>query len=143
MHALRIGCRRLAALLPLALAACSVSLAPPGTPAGAANKVITAAEIQALGATNALEALEQSGTHLEIDEVGLPRRARTSLDLAQLPKVIVDGVQMLEVRLLRDIPASVISSIRILSGIKGTSSYATAGENSVIVIKTRSTQTQQ
>jgi hypothetical protein len=95
-------------VVPL-LAGCAGSFGKTGPPA----RVITAADIERLGAHDAWEALERSGAPLRAEPVGRSRSATGYI--ADIPRVIVDGVQMLEIRLLRDIPASLISRIWIES----------------------------
>src|SRR5690606_10285992 len=105
--------------LPLLLWGCGATSLPLAVGTGQSRRVITAAEIQRSGATNAWEVLERNGTPLAIDEEAMPEPARSRLEFARLPRVVVDGIQMLEIRLLRDIPANVISRIRILSPWRG------------------------
>lgn len=132
--------RRLLILAPSCfLVGCSISSFPLGVGSGPPKRVITAAEIQQSGATNAWEVLERSGTSLEIADERMPKRERSRLELMDLPRVVVDGIQMLEVRLLRDIPAHLISRIRILSGFRGDPVYNSGSANDIIVIETRST----
>lgn len=76
------------------------------------GRTITAAEIRQSGASDAWEILEQNGTEIRIP--AQPRDRSAASYIAAIPRVIVDGVQMIELRLLRDIPAGIISRIRIV-----------------------------
>lgn len=125
-------------LPPFLLMGCSVGVLPLGLGSGPPKQVITAAEIQDSGATNAWEVLERNGASLQLADERMPERERKRLELTDLPRVVVDGIQMLEVRLLRDIPAHLISRIRILSGFRGDPVYNTGSANDIIVIETRS-----
>jgi hypothetical protein len=109
MHRRPFGLLTVLALVPL-LSGCAGVLSPAASPPA---RVITADEIERLGAHDAWEALERSGTALRSEEIGRSRSA--SHYITDIPRVIVDGVQMLEIRLLRDIPASLISRIWIES----------------------------
>lgn len=128
--------RRLALVLPLLLWGCGGASLPLAVGTGQSSRIITAAEIQRSGATNAWEVLERNGTALAIADEAMPEPARSRLEFARLPRVVVDGIQMLEIRLLRDIPANVISRIRILSPWRGAPVY---GDNftDIIVIEIR------
>lgn len=134
----RVRPARLVLALPLLLWGCSTASLPLAAGFTQPRRVITAAEIERSGATNAWEALERSGTMLQFEDEGVPERARSRLALARLPRVVVDGIQMLEIRLLRDIPANVISRIRVLSSLHGGAAYDGADFADVIFIETRS-----
>jgi len=110
-----------------------------------AGELITARAIAHTDARNAWEVLQRDG-HFSMDETanGDParlasRRGRSSILLAgsDVPLVYVDGVQLLDLRMLREITAESIESIRILNGIEGTTYYGTNAGAGVIVIKTR------
>jgi hypothetical protein len=98
-----------ALLIAPLLGGCAGSFGQTGPPA----RVITADDIERLGAHDAWEALERSGAPLLAEPIGRSRPATHYI--TEIPRVIVDGVQMLEIRLLRDIPASLISRIWIES----------------------------
>jgi len=104
-------------LLVLLLAACGTGWNPPAIGPDRGARVITAGEIRDLGATNAWEVLERTGIHMPAATSPLVPEAQSRREYASAPKVMVDGVPMLELRLLRDIPASVISSVRIVSSV--------------------------
>jgi hypothetical protein len=123
--------RQLVVLLPLVLLlGCSATW-------GRESRTITAEQIQHFGAADAWEVIERSGTPLDAPDAGPPRRADDGFSLRDVPRVIVDGVQMLDLRLLRSIPTHIISSIRILSGI-GDAAPSNGGHDSgIILIRTR------
>lgn len=134
----RVRPSQLVLALPLLLWGCGTAPLSLASGIGQPRRVITAAEIERSGATNAWEALERTGTPLQIEDEAMPEAARSRLALARLPRVVVDGIQMLEIRLLRDIPANVISRIRILSSLHGGAAYDGADFADVILIETRS-----
>jgi len=109
------------------------------------GELITASSIAHTDARNAWEVLQRDG-HFSMDETpdGDParlasRRGRSSILIANsdVPLVYVDGVQLVDLRMLREITAESIESIRILSGIEGTTYYGTNAGAGVIVIRTK------
>jgi hypothetical protein len=106
-----------AALLLLLPAACGTGWNPPAIGPDRGARVLTAGEIRHLGAANAWEVLEQTGIHMPVAPSSLVPQAQARREYASAPRVMVDGVPMVELRLLRDIPASVISSVRIFSSV--------------------------
>jgi hypothetical protein len=74
-------------------------------------------DIQHSGATNAWEVLERTGVYMPSAASPLAPEAQARCEHASAPRVAVDGVPMLELRLLRDIPVNVISSMRIVSNV--------------------------
>lgn len=99
------------------VAGCSPNWNPPAIGPDRAARVVTAGDIQGSGATNAWEVLERTGIYMPSGASPLIPEAQSRREHASAPKVMVDGVPMLELRLLRDIPANVISSVRILSSV--------------------------
>jgi outer membrane cobalamin receptor len=106
--------------------------------------MITGEQIRRSGATDAWEALRRTGTHLNMREgpTGQPsrlsRRGPSSILLSNEPLVVIDGARMIDFRTLRQVPAQIIASIRILSGHQGTTHYGTGAGNGVIVVETTS-----
>jgi hypothetical protein len=105
-----------AALLVLATG-CGSNWNPPALGPDRGARVITVGEIEHSGATNAWEVLERTGIYMPSAATSLVPEAQSRREHASAPRVMVDGVPMLELRLLRDIPANVISSVRIISSV--------------------------
>jgi outer membrane cobalamin receptor len=107
------------------------------------GRVITAEQIRKSGATNAWDALRRVGTHLTMRETSngqparLMNRGPSSILLSSDPLVVIDGVRMIDFRTLDQVPAQIISSIRILAGHEGTTRYGTGAGNGVIVVETK------
>ena len=108
------------------------------------GRLITADQIRKTSATNAWEVLKNSASPLSLGERnGEPtsvrsRRGRSSLVISQadVPILIVDGTRMNDFAMLRQIPAGSIESIRILSGIEGTTYQGTNAGGGVIIVAT-------
>jgi outer membrane cobalamin receptor len=114
---------------------------PDGTIAGAT--VLTRAEIERSGARDALEALERSGHHITIQRTGEGNRPRItnrgvgSINLSPEIGVAVDGTIVNDpVGALRQIPASSIVRIQILSGREAMPTFGASGGNGMIVVTT-------
>lgn len=106
------------------------------------RRTITRAEIDRSGAHDAWEAIRRAGTYLSLREgksggpVRATERGRSSFLLSDQLLVVVDGVMVLDVAYLKDIPAVTVYSITILSSAEGTSAYGTFGGNGVIIVIT-------
>lgn len=130
-------------LLLSSLAGCSVIQAGQQSTRAPAGRVITAAQIERSGATDAWDVLKRSSTSLSLSERGngepsrIARRGQSSIILRDVPRVIVDGTEMSDFRHLRQIPANSIATMRILTGIQGTTYYGTNSGSGVIVIHTK------
>jgi outer membrane cobalamin receptor len=107
------------------------------------GQVITAEQIARSGARDAWEVLKISGTHLSLAESGrgepktIRKRGTSSIALSAEPWIMIDEAQLADIRNLRQIPASTIESVRILSGTAGTAKYGTGAGNGVIIISTK------
>jgi outer membrane cobalamin receptor len=105
--------------------------------------VITAEQIVASGATTVWEALRRTVTSYTFRETGngtpvrIDHRGRSSMNLSDHPIVLLDGVQLADIRVLEQMPASDVLSIEVLSGISATTYYGTNANNGVIAIRTR------
>jgi len=142
---------RPAALLTVAAALWLAACHHPGSAARRAPRdrhLITATDIAGWNATNAWDALQRSGAALTFRETpgGDParlqtRRGRSSILLREsdTPLVVLDGVRLTDYRALRQIPATTIHSIRILSAIDGTTYQGTGTTGGVILIATYAT----
>ena len=128
--------------LLLALGACAT-----GSPRGAASpgegRLITAAQIQRSGATDAWDVVRRNAPSLEAHETSdgrparMSQRGRASLVLDEAPVVSVDGVQVSDISVLQTIPADHILSIRILSGTSATKYFGTGASGGAIVVLTK------
>jgi outer membrane cobalamin receptor len=107
------------------------------------GRLITSAEIERLGATDAWDVLRRSGTHISTGQTArgeptrMARRGRSSIALSDAPLVYLDGAHLTEISLLRQLPANNIGSMRILSGIEATPLYGTNAGSGVIEIRTK------
>lgn len=142
-----IGCTRrpkLALLFAAFLSACAhnpkkAELEDQTTP----EKLITNAEIAATGAHTAWDVLRQHASYLTVDRRDgspgrLQNRGQSSIYLSDGPVVFLDGVRITDVRNLQYLPAQDIETIRIISGIRGTTHYGTNAGNGVVIIQTKS-----
>jgi outer membrane cobalamin receptor len=106
------------------------------------ERLITKEQIAASGARTAWDVLRRYAGHLTTDRRDgspgrLERRGRSSIYLNDGPVVFVDGVHVPDARNLQYVPAQDIESIRIISGIEGTTYYGTNAGNGVIIIATK------
>lgn len=135
---------RLAATASL-LACAGANYAPdPATSGG--RMTITEQQIARSSANNAWEVLKQNArryTYQE-DRTGRPlrivaQRGVSSMELADAdsPLVIIDGARITDVGALSELQAGAITSIEILSGIRGTGTQGTNASAGVIYIHTR------
>jgi hypothetical protein len=136
--------------LPLALlaagllAGCAVA---PSSPAAAPTRgrLITAEQVRASGATNAFQALERNPRHLRIgpmsdgDLVVRGARSHGSPYGSGEPLLVVDGVRMVDVQALRNIPAQAVASIEFLTASEAMLRYGTGSNNGAIVVRTAPT----
>lgn len=133
-----------ALLLPAAAAACGAARSQTSDEKRPqSSTVITAEQIAASGATTAWEALRRTVTSYTFRQSGngtpirIDHRGRSSMNLSDRPMVMLDGVQLTDIRVLEQIPASDLSSIEVISGISATTYYGTNANNGVISIRTR------
>jgi hypothetical protein len=107
------------------------------------GKVITEEMIEGYSVSNAWEVLRKSGRYLTSRDDGpgggtsvRSKRGKTSMLLtsSDVPRVIVDGTVLTDLRHLRDIPASSIAWIQLLDGMQGTLFEGTNSGAGVIII---------
>lgn len=118
-------------------------LRPAPSPDG--GRVITAEQIGRSSATNAWDIVKQSGA-LSIKETysGEParlvsRRGRSSIYLdSDTPLVVMDGAVLPDFRVLKQIPAHAIETLRILSRAQGALQYGSNVGGGVIIVLTKS-----
>lgn len=105
--------------------------------------LITHTMIAKSGSRTAWDALRRHAPYLTFGEDrrgqpnSLSRRGRASFALNDAPMVLVDNVKVGDYRLLKQMPAEEIESIRILSSIDGTTYYGTNAVGGVIEIHTK------
>lgn len=112
---------------------------PPG-------KIITEEMIASYNVANAWDVLRKTGAYKETRDDGPSRptsirskRGRTSLLLttSDIPRVLVDGARLADMRHLRDIPARSIAWIQLLNGMDGTLFEGTNSGAGVVLIVTK------
>jgi outer membrane cobalamin receptor len=110
----------------------------PGPKAGAGTRVVTEEQIQRSGATTAWEALQYTIPFYRFDDTGQAHhRGQSSILLPDRPRILLDGVDLMEFGVLMHIPASDISSIKVLEGTDATTFYGTNAGSGVILIATK------
>ncbi len=129
-------------LLVAGLAACAAR-APANLDAlPAIGELVTAEEIAKTGATNAWDALRFTvKSHYFYEYKGQPvrvtaNRGTGSIILREDPLIFLDRTRLADIFLLRQVPASEIHSIQVLSGADGTTYFGTSAAGGVIVIRT-------
>jgi len=104
--------------------------------------IITAADIRKTGATNAWDALKFTvHTHQFQDSRGTPVRITAdrgvgSMVLREEPLLFLDGARLVDILLLRGIPAHNILYVQVLNATDGTTYYGTSATGGVILIET-------
>lgn len=123
--------RWLLALAAMIVVACSPPRLGPGSVSD--SQLITEEEIDASRAANAFEVIRKLRGNF------LTYRGETSLkgESKPYPTVYLDGQQFGPIETLRTIPASQISSIRLLRSWEATTKYGTGNMGGVIAISTR------
>jgi len=105
--------------------------------------VITEEMIEKSGGQNAWEVLRREAPQITFSEnrngqaTAMTRRGRSSFVLNDSPMVIIDGARNQDIKALQSLPASVLMSIEVLTGIEGTTYYGTDAVGGVIIIKTK------
>ena len=134
----------------LVLGSCAVHPAATSDPRSSpGRRVITSEMILESRANNVWDLLREHALVNTAERVGRgqfdlqSRRGRSSLSLrdSDVPLVIVDGVRVIDLGMLRQIPAQVVRSIRLLSAIEGTTYMGTNSGAGVIVIETSARST--
>lgn len=106
-------------------------------------RVVDAARIQQSGASNAWDAmrLTLNGIRFYEDKNGQPSRMEyrgaSSMLLADLPSIFIDGIRISDFRRLHGMPAAEIATIRFLTAVDGTTRYGTNSSDGVILIRTK------
>lgn len=131
----------------LALAACAGSGGGARRPArtGATPRVVTATQLARLDVRDALSALRQLGGPVRLSEgsgsrpiTATSRRGRSSLVIADADATVVmlDGVRVIDLLMLRAVPAREVRSIEFLNGIEATTRFGTNSGAGAVLITT-------
>lgn len=129
------------ALVMVSTVGCATS--PSARPGDVPGRIITEEMIEGYAVSNAWEVLRKSGRYLTSRDDGpgsgtsiRSKRGKTSLLLtaSDIPRVMVDGAVLSDLRLLRDIPATSIAWIQLLDGMQGTLYKGTNSGAGVIII---------
>jgi outer membrane receptor for ferrienterochelin and colicin len=107
------------------------------------GRVITADAIAASGARTAWDAVRFTVPNVQLREVrGQPariqRRGRASIYQADQVRVLLDHVPVDDLQVLKQVPASDILTIEVLTGLDATTHYGAGSTTGVIVITTSS-----
>ena len=131
-----------AAVLVVSLSGCASARTPADVAPHLDGKVITDVMIADTPAETAWEVLEESGIFRMVSEYGggrssvRSRRGKTSVSLSNsdVPRLVVDGARVPDLRYLHSIPANSIAWIQILGGIQGTAQHGTNSGAGVIIV---------
>ncbi len=105
------------------------------------EQLILADEIAQSGATNAWEVVTRS-SHMSTSTTanGEPsrmwRRGRASIHSAEIPIVVIDGVESLDIQVLAQIRAERIAWMRILTASASASRFGTDGGGGAVIVQT-------
>jgi outer membrane cobalamin receptor len=127
-------------LIGAAPAGCSRHSPPPAAEPKSGT-VITRERIAASGAKTAWDALRLTVPNLQLREsrgnaARIQRRGRASIYLDDQVRIVLDDVRLEDVRVLQQIAAADIFTIRVLSGLDATTYYGGTSTSGVIVIRT-------
>lgn len=139
--------RRMVALVPLLVAlGCKTGGGPPHSSDDKAynSHVITSEAIERSGATDAWEIIKKLSTMARATETydGQPQRLHSkrghgSILLQDDPVVYVDGIQLSDLRALRQIGAADVDNIEEMGSIEATAYFGTNSNAGVILIHSR------
>ncbi|HEU5211110.1 MAG TPA: TonB-dependent receptor plug domain-containing protein [Longimicrobiales bacterium] len=120
---------------------CSLNKSGNGAVAERDGQLITAEQIRLSGASTGWDVLRRFGEHLSITDhergpVRVTRRGRESIYIPEAPMLLVDGVRVSSFRVLSQLPARDIESMRILTGSEGATRYGIHAASGVIIVET-------
>jgi hypothetical protein len=124
------------------IAACMPHNSRPAASAPHKGGWITAGAIERSGAANAWEVVRRFGGNIHFEESAsgeprqMTRRGRDSFHLREYPLLVVDGVQVLDFRVLRSIPAGDVHRMRIMEGGEVGTFYGLRGGSIAVVVDT-------
>lgn len=134
--------RALAVSLVVLLPACSLHRTDQSAGDQFGGQLITYETIRDSGLSTGWEVLRRYANHLSFSEhergpVRVTRRGRQSIYLVEKPLLILDGVKISDYRVLVNLPARDIESMRILSSMEGGVRYGLQAASGVIIVHTR------
>ncbi|MHB1168345.1 MAG: TonB-dependent receptor plug domain-containing protein [Longimicrobiales bacterium] len=123
------------------LLGCSLNRSGQGVDDAQEGQLITAEQIRLSGASTGWDVLRRFGEHLTISDhergpVRVTRRGRESVYVAESPILLVDGVRVSNFRVLTQLPARDIESMRILTGAEGATRHGIHAASGVIIVQT-------
>jgi len=133
-------------LVALALAigatACASAGGSPRAPSPIDGDFWDAAAIEESGATNAWDALQRLAFSMHPRDDGVSPQAfgrgtQRQLRDTRSTLVVIDGLEIPDLRVLRDIPANLIRSIQVMSVTRALIRYGNDGWNGAIVVQTQ------
>jgi hypothetical protein len=140
----RSALRAAAFTVVLSAAGCTAHTPPPSTNApSTVARHISAAEIQASGARDAWEVLRRLGRfQLRESASGEPMRIRPSRGRSTIllhddPVVLLDGIRLVDIKMLRNVRASTIASVDFYNSSQATLLVGTGATGGAIAILTR------
>lgn len=107
------------------------------------GRIVESGEIERSSARTAWDALKLLGGFLRLEEdkdqrpARITARGQSSIVLSSEPQVILDGVRLVEYRMLQRMSAHLIERIEFLTGPEATTRYGTNAGHGVILISTR------
>lgn len=136
------SCSVFAVVVVLSIAGCASARPMDATKAPLSGKIITDEMIAASAAETAWDVLRDSGLFRMTSEGGgsrssiRSRRGKTSVVLpySDVPRLVIDGARVPDIRYLHSIPAHSIAWIQILGGIEGSAQEGTNSGAGVIIV---------
>lgn len=107
------------------------------------GRTVEAEEIERSSVRTAWDALQLLGAFLRLEEdkdqqpARMTSRGRSSILLDSQPRVVLDGVRLVEYTVLEGMSAHLLERIEFLTGPQATIRYGTNAGNGVILITTR------
>src|SRR5438270_5394958 len=134
-----LSCLWLALLGTIGCGGARAGIEPSNAPSG--TRVVTADAIAKSGATTAWDAVRLTVPNVQLREVrGEPariqRRGRASIYQEDQVRVILDHVPVEELQVLKQVAASDILTIEVLTGLDATTRYGGASTTGVILLGT-------
>lgn len=130
-------------LVPMLVVACGLNPRPGERDDRPGGVMVSAAQIEKSGARTGWEAIQRNLPNMGLREDGrgrparIIRRGQSSINLTDVPAVILDGMRLWDFTALGSVPAQDILWIRFLSGIDATTYYGTNAGDGVIIIRTK------
>lgn len=107
------------------------------------GRVVDQEQIERSSVETAWDALQLLGAFLRLEEnkdqqpARMTSRGRSSIMLDSQPQVVLDGVRLVEYRVLHGMSAHLVERIEFLTGPEATQRYGTNAGHGVILITTR------